>query len=171
MEPDDQSSEPSEPGPSPLRIDLIDPAGRLGDDASTWLLQRTGDVGRHLSLRGELRIKAVGDREMADAHDRYKGVRGTTDVLTFDLSLDAELTDVDIDALVCVDEAARQAFARSTTVERELLLYVLHAVLHCTGYDDTTPDGAARMHDAEDRILTAIGVGPVYSATQREQER
>ncbi|VAX42159.1 hypothetical protein MNBD_PLANCTO03-1432, partial [hydrothermal vent metagenome] len=70
---------------------------------------------------------------------------------------------LDVDLLLCVDEARRQAEARGFTIERELLLYLVHGVLHCLGYDDHTEADAARMHAEEDRLLEAAGVGATYA--------
>lgn len=106
---------------------------------------------------------------MAAAHSGFLGVDGTTDVLTFDLTEPGQ-PDLDVDILVCVDEARRQGAARGHGVERELLLYIVHGVLHCLGHDDHDPSAAARMHAEEDRILEAVGVGPTY-ATGRGGEQ
>ena len=101
---------------------------------------------------------------MAEAHQRWSGVSGTTDVLTFDLaegrSAGGEALDVDL--LLCADEARRQADARGFPIERELLLYLVHGVLHCLGHDDHDEDAFARMHAEEDRLLEAAGVGATY---------
>jgi probable rRNA maturation factor len=115
---------------------------------------------------GEVRVRIIDDAEMSAAHLKYSNIPGTTDVLTFDLtdgaSADGEPLDVDI--LVCIDEASRQAGARHHTVERELLLYILHGVLHCLGHDDHDDTAYARMHALEDEILEAIGVGRTFES-------
>jgi len=120
-----------------------------------------------LGLRGELRVRVVGDEEMALAHFTHCGVAGTTDVITMDLRepSGAAATDSELDAdlLVCADEAARQAAARGISVEHELVLYVVHGMLHCLGMDDHDEAGYAAMHAREDRVLTAIGIGAVFS--------
>jgi probable rRNA maturation factor len=95
-------------------------------------------------------------------HRRHTGVAGTTDVLTFDLR-EMGLGPLDVDIVVCLDEADRQAASRGHAVERELLLYVVHGLMHCLGHDDHEEAACARMHAAEDAVLTAIGVGPVYA--------
>ena len=69
---------------------------------------------------------------------------------------------LDTDILVCIDEAERQSTARGYPCERELLLYTLHGVLHCIGFDDHEQADFEAMHDAEDAVLAAIGVGPVF---------
>jgi rRNA maturation RNase YbeY len=110
---------------------------------------------------------------MAAAHARFSRVEGTTDVLTFDLTEGASGTrpaagaaPLDADILLCLDEARRQASARGIPVERELLLYFVHATLHCLGEDDTNDDAAAAMHAREDALLCAIGVGVTFAAPE-----
>jgi probable rRNA maturation factor len=148
------------------RVDAADPGRLLAPAARAGLLARATEAARYIGRAGEIRVRHVADAEMAAAHARYSGVPGTTDVLTFDLSEGASARgeNLDVDILVCVDEARRQAASRGLTVERELLLYVLHGVLHCLGFDDHDEDAAARMHAEEDRVLEAIGVGATFSA-------
>jgi ssRNA-specific RNase YbeY (16S rRNA maturation enzyme) len=43
-----------------------------------------------------------------------------------------------------------------------LLLYVVHALLHCLGHDDHEEQAAEAMHRMEDAVLESIGVGPVF---------
>ncbi len=170
-----QSSEPSstkpsghahkasdEPGAQTLTIDLIDTTRTLKAAASEWLHEyslkacaRAGIVG------GSLRVKFVHDEAMADAHKKHCGVGGTTDVITFNLNEDGATT-LNADLLVCIDEAARHAEGRRLSVKRELLLYILHGVLHCLGQDDTDDKSYAKMHELEDEILEDIGVGAAF---------
>ena len=91
------------------------------------------------------------------------GVNGPTDVLTFELGHDRLGRPTAGEVVVCVPEARRQAAARDTTVERELLLYALHGVLHLSGYDDLDAAAYRRMHLAEDRILNRLGLGPIFA--------
>ncbi len=141
-------------------MELADPGALLSAADARWLLDHAARALELLGVPGEVRVKAVGDAEMADAHLRYADTPGTTDVLTFDLSGDPALLDTDV--MVCVDEAARRAGEHGHDPRRELLLYVVHAVLHCLGHDDHDPDDFERMHAAEDDLLTRLGVGPVF---------
>ena len=93
------------------------------------------------------------------AHERYSRVSGPTDVLTFVSDSDDGL---EIDLLACLDEASRRAASYEHDVTHELLLYVVHGVLHAIGHDDHDPEAHDRMHAEEDRLLTEVGVGPVY---------
>lgn len=159
--------------PSRPTIHLLDPERRLDAHPLRWLMDATSRMAAELgpSTCGEIRVRFVGDGAMAAAHERYAGVPGTTDVLTFDYAEPggAEGRPLDADLLVCVDEALRQSARRGHPVERELLLYMLHGALHCLGHDDHDEAAAARMHRREDEVLTTIGVGPVYLASDKLQ--
>ncbi len=119
---------------------------------------------------GEIRVRVVNDQSMAAAHGRYLSDPTTTDVLTFDLTDGAggraSPPVLDVDVLVCADVAKREAARRGIPPEREALLYILHALLHCLGHDDHSDEGFARMHATEDAVLAAIGIGPVFSAPE-----
>ena len=76
---------------------------------------------------------------------------------------------MDVETVVCVDEARRRAGEMGHTVREELLLYCVHSLLHVQGYDDVTAAGARRMHAREDEILEAVGVGRVFLKTKDER--
>jgi probable rRNA maturation factor len=111
----------------------------------------------------------VGDLAMIDLHRRHHHIDQTTDVLTFELSGPSEAIDVDL--AICVDEAARRAAELGHTVERELLLYALHGLLHCCGFDDHDNAAFAAMHTEEDRILNLIGVGATFRGSPHEGDQ
>ena len=145
-------------------VDVLDPDNLLGAAPRRWLTDHARAAVAHLGASGEVRVRVIADAEMATAHERYSNVPGTTDVLTFDLREDPNPeAPLDVDVLICADEARRQATARGVPVQRELLLYIVHAVLHCLGEGDHDEAAAARMHEREDRVLAAIGVGAVYA--------
>lgn len=100
---------------------------------------------------------------MSALHVQFMDIPGPTDVLTFPLELDARGRVQDGEVVVCVPEARRQASRRGIPIERELLLYCLHGMLHLCGFDDTTPKSFKRMHAKEDQILQRLGLGPVFN--------
>jgi rRNA maturation RNase YbeY len=171
-----------------LSIEVLDRTHRLKPAALTWLTEHVQKAIRHLGAAGDVRVRVVSDAEMTQAHEEFSEIAETTDVLTFDMTdpeagpppaMDLELGKLakvrnvfvlDTDILACLDVAERQIQRNPPgtkppyPVEKELLLYVVHGVLHCLGMDDHDEAAAASMHRVEDAVLTAIGVGPVYSA-------
>ncbi len=113
-------------------------------------------------------VLIVDDARMINLHRQYTGVSGTTDVLTFPASQSGEPIDADI--AVCVDEAIRQATDRGHPAQQELLLYSIHGVLHCAGYDDHVESDYLAMHAEEDRILRALGFSSTFQDGRRSQE-
>lgn len=175
---DPSGPEPGSPGEEPrrttgaaqprgVRVEITDPHHHLTPTALDWLrihAARAGDeVAERQGAAGEARVLVVNDDKMRRVHAEHSGIDSTTDVLTFDLAPEDEHV-MDVDVFVCSDEAAREAAARCIPIERELLLYTLHAMLHAAGFDDQNESDFARMHAMEDEILDAIGVGATFES-------
>jgi probable rRNA maturation factor len=111
-------------------------------------------------------VTFVRDPDMKALHKRTMNIPTTTDVLTFDLRDNTRGTregaDVELDTVICIDEAKRRAEELGHPLRNELLLYAIHSLLHVQGYDDMTPRKAAAMHKREDELLVALGIGAVY---------
>jgi rRNA maturation RNase YbeY len=110
-------------------------------------------------VEGAWSITLVDDAAMTALHARSMQLPTTTDVLTFDLS---EGEALDLDTVLCVDEARRRAAELGHDLSHELLLYAVHSLLHVRGFDDIKAAEARRMHREEDRLLSLVGVGPVF---------
>ncbi|MFG0300125.1 MAG: rRNA maturation RNase YbeY [Phycisphaerales bacterium JB047] len=177
-EPDRSSKPPQEaddqPPPSlnsrrascPIELDVFDATRSLSDDDLRTLTRLTQHALAPLPNKGSVRVRIVGDEEMISAHDRFSGLATTTDVLTFDLAHnheDFQTKTLDTDLIICLDEARRQSSPRPHTAIHELLLYIIHGVLHCLGYDDHDDQAYTRMHAREDELLTNAGIGAIFN--------
>lgn len=149
-------------------MEIVDATGSLAAADLTWVHEQAKLAAGLLGLGGAISARVVGDEEMAEVHAEFCGVEGTTDVITFDLTDPedgmAAKRVVEADLLLCYDEAERQAKARGHEARRELLLYIVHGVLHCLGHDDHDEAGYAKMHAEEDRLLGALGIGTTFAA-------
>lgn len=131
---------------------------------ATQLRRAAEFISRHEDKSvARVNVLIVDDARMIHLHERHSGDASTTDVLTFDLREDPA-GPVEADIIVCADEAARRAAEFKHSIERELLLYCVHGLLHCLGHDDHDDAGWRRMHAREDEVLTAIGVGATFNA-------
>ena len=106
---------------------------------------------------------------MSQLHERFMGIRAMTDVLTFPLDTNARGQVTSGEIVICASEARRRAKEIGHTVRDELLLYALHGLLHLAGFDDRTAAAFRRMHRMEDKILTRLGVGPVFAGKPRRK--
>ncbi len=118
---------------------------------------------QHQCPRATLDVALMDDARIAELNARFLDHAGPTDVISFDLGT-AGQDGVDGQIAVSVETARREAYRRGHSVEAEVLLYCLHGTLHLLGYGDGEPADAARMHETEDRILSDLGLGPVYGS-------
>jgi rRNA maturation RNase YbeY len=147
-----------------------------GCPASFGSVSARGELARRLARcvphfpRPVARISArlVGDDAMDEAHRRYSGIPGTTDVLSFPAHDESDpAAAVEVDLIVAGPAAERAAALRGHDAAREILLYAVHGTLHACGLRDDTAAAAAEIHAEEDRILRAAGEGAVYAAAPR----
>ncbi len=122
-----------------------------------FLLACARHAAKHISGNiGQINFVVVGDREMARLHRTYMAIRGTTDVLTFDLS-ERSARRVDGDVYICIDQARRQAADYRVPLYLETARLAVHGVLHLAGFNDRTEAQRAKMRTLEDRSLGAGG--------------
>ena len=115
----------------------------------------------------ELSVALVGDARMSKLHERFMNNKCPTDVLSFALEHDLRGEVVSGEIVINVAQALRQARRRGIAAQNELLLYGLHGMLHLKGMDDRTDSQYRAMHRLEDRILTELGVGAVFSSSPK----
>ncbi len=63
------------------------------------------------------------------------------------------------DVIVSADTAARMAPQFGWTADDELLLYVVHGLLHLIGFDDLAPEAREEMRAAERKYMEICGSG------------
>lgn len=99
----------------------------------------------------QLDIALVDDASIARLNAQYHATPGPTDVLSFDYGGgQGEL-------IISVERALHQSKRFRTTPTRELVLYVVHGVLHLHGYDDITARDRRRMRAAERKLMSRLG--------------
>ncbi len=95
----------------------------------------------------ELGIHLIGARTMAAMHQRWLGMGGSTDIITFDHG--SGRGRIHGEMFISVDDAAQQAAEFGTSVGAELARYVIHGILHLQGFDDLEPAARRRMKARE----------------------
>jgi len=97
----------------------------------------------------ELEIIFLSDAAIRPVNSKYKRSNRATDVLSFDLGSCLEI-------LISSDMALRNSRIFNTPFEKELVLYVIHGILHLFGYDDEDPKAGSRMFRKQDSILEIL---------------
>lgn len=92
---------------------------------------------------------------------QYLGHDWATDVLAFDLR-DAEAADTDSEVVaeiyVCLEVAIEATTRYATTLDAEVMLYIVHGMLHLAGENDHTAAEKRRMRAAERRVMRELSL-------------
>jgi len=114
---------------------------------------------RMVGRDGELvSIHFVGDAKMKSLNSRYRGVKDTTDVLSFateegkDGFGGGDLGDI----FVSVPKIKSQAKEYSVSFREELIRMIIHGVLHLSGLDHMEKREAKKMFALQERILEEV---------------
>ena len=103
----------------------------------------------------KLSIAFVDDNEIKKLNNRYFNSNEVTDVIAFPLNNHKSALNGEI--VVSVETAVDTAGKENIDVEGEIILYVVHGLLHLLGYRDGNRNDANIMHDKESGILKALG--------------
>lgn len=104
----------------------------------------------------ELSIAFVDKEEITRLNEKFLGHKGPTDVLSFPIDTNGGRLGGG-EVVVCPPVAVEFAAESKTDVEGEIMLYVVHGVLHLLGYTDSNGKSAKKMHRLEKEILTGLG--------------
>ncbi|MEI6037069.1 MAG: rRNA maturation RNase YbeY [Planctomycetota bacterium] len=134
--------------------------------------------------QAEISILLVDDKRIAAVHDEWLGLLGPTDVITFDhtdnqppgLAKKSRRRDLIRgrflwgDIVVSTETATRVSREFGWTPRQELAYYVIHGLLHLSGYDDLSPADRRKMRGRERSLLKIIGL-PVPPRTRFTRKR
>lgn len=146
-----------------MKVRLIKQRGTM-ELKSRGRLQRLMGLAQELAGlgidKGTLNVVITGSDEMAKMNEQFLGHHGHTDVLTFDLRDDCAFA-VDDEACVaevyvCPEVAVEFSAKFGTTPSYELVLYIVHGMLHLAGEDDLEDEARASMRAAEKRVIDGI---------------
>ena len=103
----------------------------------------------------KLSVAFVDNDEIKRLNKIYFDSNDATDVIAFPLSNNQNSLNGEI--VVSVETAVESALRGSIDVEAEIILYVVHGLLHLLGYSDKNKNDAIVMHNEESRILKTLG--------------
>ena len=116
-----------------------------------FIAKIAGEVIRILNREkfSELSIVFLSDPAIKPINKKYRQRYRATDVLSFDLGKYGQV-------LISSDTALKNSRLFNTSFEEEIVLYVIHGILHLSGYDDETKAGKDRMSKKEEGILKRL---------------
>jgi probable rRNA maturation factor len=115
-----------------------------------------GKVLRFLNLSSQrVSILLCDDRLIKRLNQKYFGNSSLTDVIAFPLR-DSLEPDYLGEVVVSVERAVRVAPKLGRRWQDELKLYLVHGILHLSGYDDRTKAGRLRMEKKQEEIIARV---------------
>lgn len=122
-----------------------------------------------LSPQTSAALKITDNASIRKLNKAYRGLDEATDVLSFendfiDLETGARFIG---DIVISIEKAQAQAAERGFSLQEELEMLLVHAVLHLNGYDHLEEADLEEMSSLQDEILIAIA-NPVLGSISRE---
>lgn len=103
---------------------------------------------------GEISIAIVDDAQIHQVNLEYLNHDYPTDVISFDTTESESFLEGDV--IASAQTAHRIATENQWPAPQELLLYIIHGMLHVIGLEDTTESQAKKMRAQEKYYLEAI---------------
>lgn len=104
-------------------------------------------------------VLLTGDAVVAELNERYRGEKGTTDVLAFEIGR-PERCKTDVWALgqvvISCDRAADEARRTGAGLGDELAELLIHGLLHLAGYTHDDEESASAMYERSKLILSKV---------------
>ena len=117
--------------------------------------------------QSELCVSLVSDGDMRELNRQYRQIDTTTDVLCFPQKSEAT-PDLLGDIVISYQTVVRHSRRLEITVEEELRLLVVHAVLHLLGFDHKKKKQREGMREKEKEVLNylaeAVRLGTMSSS-------
>ncbi|MFC1514437.1 rRNA maturation RNase YbeY [Candidatus Omnitrophota bacterium] len=112
---------------------------------------------RKLGLtKGVISFVFTDDRRIRLLNKEYFRKDRPTDVICFDLRDDADPSGCLAEVIISCEQARRNWRIFSTDLRRELLLYVVHGLLHLFGFKDTTLSQKKIIRKKEEELISFL---------------
>ncbi len=163
-----------------FQIDVSDSQTRVSVDPARLEAIAAEVLAREGVVSAEISVALIDGATMRQLNRRHLNHDYDTDVLSFLLdcqaaaSVEAEPRGtgkaIDGEILISTDIAASVADEFGWSVESEVVLYLVHGLLHLIGYDDLSDEEQLLMRDRERFHLQRWNLSPVYAETAAQRD-
>lgn len=120
-------------------------------------------------LEAELSLAFVTDQKIKTLNKKYLRHDYVTDVLAFDLRENLKDKKLVGEIVISTGRVAANAKKYGAAQSQELILYVIHGILHLLGYRDHEPKDTWKMRKKEEDILKWIDNAKSKSKNQKSK--
>lgn len=130
--------------------------------SSSYLEEITAKIFSFLKIepQSDLSILIETDSVLKKLNNLYREINLPTDVLSFEsdeINPETGFSSLG-DIAISFPSAERQALEAKHPVENEVILLLVHAILHLSGYDHNTKEEKQEMWSEQQAILDSIGI-------------
>ena len=125
---------------------LLEKYRDLGNLVLPMALDSPANDGGVLSDLEEVEISIVSDEVIAQVHVDFMDIPGATDVITFAHG----------EIVISAETAQEYGAEFGNSFEKELMLYMIHGLLHLAGHEDADPEERRVMEEIQTRILEQV---------------
>lgn len=107
----------------------------------------------------EISIVLVDEKKIRQLNKKFRREDKPTDVLAFPLGGEFISTrDLLGEVIISVESAQKEAKKRNHSLKEEIVLLLIHGILHLKGYDDKRKEEKELMRKKEREILISLGI-------------
>jgi probable rRNA maturation factor len=129
-----------------LPEELIEKWQEAANRALPLALEKPSHGGGSLPDLDFVEISIVDDLTIDQVHRDFMDIPGATDVITFAHG----------EIVISVETAQSYGAEYGNSFERELMLYIIHGLLHLSGHEDEDPDERTAMEKVQFEILEKV---------------
>ena len=153
-----------------MKVHVVDSIRYLDSQKKRELIKQVKIILNTLNLskNTEICITFLDDKAMRKLNETYRGMKRTTDVLSFpqnrpdSTNLNAAIAKDNLkhatlgDIVISIDTAKRHARFYGNSLEKEIQKLIVHGILHLLGYDHKTKKDTFTMRKKEKELLSLI---------------
>src|SRR5579884_560536 len=150
-----------------MKIHIVDNIRYLDSQKRRELKKQVGVILNDLKLprNTEVCITFLDDDAMRELNEAYRGIKRTTDVLSFpqnvwdSMGFNAAIAKDSLrnkmlgDMVISIDTAKRHARFYGNSLEKEVRKLIVHGILHLLGYDHKKKNDAIVMRKKEKELI------------------
>lgn len=160
LQPESDSSDSEASGENSLEVNLqIDSDVNCPLSASTCeTCIRVAAAARGFT-EGTVGLLICDDSKIQELNARHLQHDYPTDVISF--TYENQVPAINGELVVSIDTARRRASELGWPDANELMLYIVHGVLHISGMQDKTPQDRAAMRATERNVMIKLGIDDI----------
>lgn len=128
-----------------------------------WVSEAVNASLKHFNIQEiqcETSISIVGNQRIRNLNLQFRGINKPTDVLSFPANEVDPVTGIRMlgDIIISFPQALNQATKEGHSIKDEVMLLVVHGVLHLLDFDHLVPEEKSQMWDHQRNILSFLQI-------------